>query len=163
MAEVKPARKGPSAREIALWFAEGVQTVLDKQAARPKPAKTIPEISKAIEAAADPVVLLLAGVLVTPLAAAGVKALLTLFAQVIAPDPEILHKVERKLDVIIEAPLRTGLDVLLLSLKGEGPASQKEYLDSRLQNAQQNLDSRMEPARGRESSKHDSRGGLVTN
>jgi hypothetical protein len=57
-----------------------------------------------------------------------------------APDPEVLRTIQTKLDIVLEEPLRTGLDVLKIAFACWSAESRNKYWDSRLQGAQQNFD-----------------------
>ena len=137
--EVPSIPDAPSSAEIARWFVEGVQDALDGKIAAPKRTAGLRHVARVVGAAAIPMDHLLLGAIGLP-AAASVKVAMTLFAQYMAPDPEVLRTIQTKLDIVLEEPLRTGLDVLKIAFACWGIDSRNKYWDSRFQGAQENFD-----------------------
>jgi hypothetical protein len=73
-----------------------------------------------------------------PQIAIGIEVLLPIFAKCMEPDPKTIRRLESKLEVLIESPLRTGIDVFELALRY--PTPDKVYRDSRLSDAQRSFD-----------------------
>jgi hypothetical protein len=74
-------------------------------------------------------------------AAISIEVFFKLMAKHLTPDPEVLHRLDSKLDVLLETPIRSGLDVFTraLTMPVTSP-EEKKYRNSRLSDAQRSFD-----------------------
>jgi hypothetical protein len=128
-----------SGKEAAVWFVECVQTAFENRIRTDHRNRLRSIASETLDVVSGSIDHLLLGVVGVP-AAASAKVILELLAKRIAPDPETLRDVQAQLKVIIETPLRTGLDILKRALTLRLTSRQTPYLSSRFHDAQANLD-----------------------
>jgi hypothetical protein len=81
-----------------------------------------------------------------------IEIFLSCLARQLLPDPKILVRIESKLDVVLEAPMRTGLELFESALKLPGASgSTKLYRDDRIHDAQRKFDEAWGILRGKKS------------
>jgi len=123
-----------SGEKVALWFAESLlrgleeKILLERQ--RSKTDDRREAFARRLEVAAGPLDLLLSHGFGVP--AGSVRAIVTIFAKQIAPEPASLRALKLRLDILIEEPLRTGLEFLTSALR----AAEGDYRMSQFCNAQ---------------------------
>jgi hypothetical protein len=125
--------------QTALRLAQSAQAALEEAillAPKNQGRSEISEVIKAL-ASAGAVDLILTYALIPELTVP-LKFVLPLLATYLEPDSKTIQRIELELQVLIERPLRAGLDVFQIALKL--PPQDKGYRESRLRDAQRNFD-----------------------